>query len=107
MIRLLYFSIQVFDMQRKEVCVKLLRKYARMVIVLLIAGVMFALIAIISRNIPLVVLGVLLITAAAIIRFTCLRCPNCGRYSAPPRWSYAIKTIHCPGCGKPFEYNDE
>ncbi|NLO47194.1 MAG: hypothetical protein GX111_02560 [Clostridiales bacterium] len=86
---------------------KLLRKYARIVIVLIVAAVVFALIAIIARNILLAILSVLLITASAIIRFTCLRCPNCGRYSAPPRWSYAIKTIHCPGCGKPFEYDDE
>jgi transposase-like protein len=86
---------------------KLTRKYARIAIAFCVAAVLFILSAFIFRSIVLSIFGALLITVSAIIRFVCLRCPNCGRYSAPPRWSYSIKTYHCPGCGKPFEYDDE
>ena len=50
--------------------------------------------------------AVLLLVAAGLVLSFRLRCPNCGKRYARPRWN-VFHTDYCTNCKKPFVYDDE
>lgn len=48
---------------------------------------------------------ILLVLAGLVLSFR-LRCPNCGKRYARPRWN-VFHTDYCTHCKKPFVYDDE
>ena len=89
---------------------KLKRKWARTVDVLLILAVIFALATMAGQAMNWLIfcevccLGCFV--AAGTVQRKCLRCLHCGKASARPQWR-AGKTLYCPHCGKAFLYDDE
>ncbi len=47
----------------------------------------------------------LLVLAGLVLSFR-LRCPNCGKRYARPRWN-VFHTDYCTNCKKPFIYDDD
>ena len=95
---------------------KLSRKWARIICVLLILAVLFALFPAGvyhlagGRSPDWYLLGALgalgCLAAGVILRFRRLACPHCGRGLAIPRWK-AGRRDYCPVCGRPFRWDDE
>ena len=54
----------------------------------------------------LAILGIVLLVAAVIVRYTSLRCLSCGKGTALPSWNPG-KRYYCQCCGKPFLFDDE
>lgn len=92
------------------------RRTARAVCVLLGAAVAFALFPAAAyhlaggRSADWLFLGLLgsltCLSAALWLRLKKLRCPHCGGSSAPPQWRSG-RQYRCPICGAPFRYDDE
>lgn len=95
---------------------KLKRKYARLIIVLLGFTLLVCLAIIIlgEAGAPHTVMVVLICVATTCVilmlylRFRLLGCPNCGGSAARPYWNPdESHRLFCPKCGKPFIYDDE
>lgn len=95
---------------------KLSRKWARIICVLLVLAVVCALFPAGmyylagGRSQDWFLLGALgavgCLAAALVLRIRRLRCPRCGGGFARPRWK-AGEREYCPACGSPFVFDDE
>ena len=93
---------------------RLRRRWARVSIVLAISGTGCTLFGwLMGRAVyqwkwpgALAILGIVLLVAAVIVRYTSLRCPHCGKGIAFPIWNPG-KRHYCVNCGKPFLFDDE
>ena len=93
---------------------RLRRRWARVSIVLAISGTGCTLLGwLMGRAVyqwkwpgALAILGIVLLIAAVIVRYTFLRCPHCGKGVAFPIW-HPGKCHYCVYCGKPFLFDDE
>ena len=85
------------------------RSYARVCIVLLVINLIIVLAMLFLEQYPVleIVLActvVVLFGCVTIIHCVFLRCLHCGKTTAPLRLPKG-KTVYCPKCGKPFEYD--
>ena len=95
---------------------KLSRKWARIVCVLLALAVAFAVLPMAAyhltgaRSPDWAVAGVLgavgFLSAGVVLRLKHLRCPYCGRSAAIPQWRTG-KRLYCPCCDRALFYDDE
>ena len=94
---------------------RLKRKWARVCTVLMVLTILcvflpWVMYDLLGRSIAWAIAGVtgatLGLTAMLIVKFVCLRCPNCGKSAARPQWKPGTR-YYCPCCGKPFVYDDE
>ena len=93
---------------------RLRRRWARVSIVLAISGTGCTLFGwLMGRAVyqwkwpgALAILGIVLLVAAVIVRYTSLRCLSCGKGTALPSWNPG-KRYYCQCCGKPFLFDDE
>ncbi len=93
---------------------RLRRRWARVSIVLAISGTGCTLLGLLMGRAvyqwkwpgALAILGIVLLVAAVIVRYTFLRCPHCGKGVAFPIW-HPGKCHYCVYCGKPFLFDDE
>ena len=93
---------------------RLRRRWARVSIVLAISGTGCTLFGwLMGRAVyqwkwpgALAILGIVLLVAAVIVRYTSLRCLSCGKWTALPSWNPG-KRYYCQCCGKPFLFDDE
>lgn len=93
---------------------RLRRRWARVNIVLIGSGVGCVLLGLLMGRAVyqwkwpggLIILGIVLLVAAVIVRYTSLRCPHCGKGIAFPIWNHG-KRHYCVNCGKPFLFDDE
>ena len=83
---------------------KLSRFWSRMVIVCLSLGCVLMLSFPVSSNPNFILAGTAAMLLGYAIRLIKLPCPGCGYRAAPPQWSKS-GTIHCPKCGKAFEFD--
>ena len=90
------------------------RKHARLCLSLFYSGVVVLILGNAARrfvDVPavgdgLLVLAVVLLVGAALVLSKYLRCPNCGKRYARPRWN-VFHTDYCTNCRKPFIYDDD
>ncbi|MCL2125835.1 MAG: hypothetical protein FWH33_07590 [Oscillospiraceae bacterium] len=86
------------------------RKYARISIILLLAGVAIILLCPTFAHyddvygIITYCVGLAVVIAAFVVRYVFGRCPNCGKGSPIPRWS-KTPDRYCPFCGERFIYD--
>lgn len=81
------------------------RKWARSVIVLVVAGVLLIWAGAFASQGALVLAGIFCILPAVVLRYLFLRCPHCGKRTAAPQWRKS-GTQYCGRCGNPFVYDD-
>ena len=87
------------------------RKYARLTIVLFVAGLLLICICPIAKHLGLVceiascVSGFVLFVASLVIRIIFLKCPTCRKAIPSPQWS-KNGTILCVKCGERFIYDE-
>ena len=86
------------------------RKYARISIVLLVAGVAvilmcptFGYISVLTGTVCYFT-GLALAIAGFVVRFIFIRCPSCEKVSPMPQWTRS-GTIYCHKCGERFTYD--
>ncbi len=90
------------------------RKHARLCLCLFYGGVAVLALGSLTQRFPqaapltdgLMVCAVLMLVGAGLILSKYLRCPNCGKRYARPRWN-VFHTDYCPNCRKPFVYDDD
>ena len=80
------------------------RLYARLVLCCLALGCLLMFAGFFAENELLIYFGGLFMILSLVLRLILLSCPHCGYRSAPPQWSKS-GTVHCPKCGKAFEYD--
>ena len=93
---------------------RLRRRWARVSIVLFISGTGYGLFGLLMGRAVyqwkwpggLAILGMILLIAAVIVRYTSLRCLSCGKEAALPHWNPG-KRYYCQCCGNPFLFDDE
>lgn len=95
---------------------KLERKWARICFALLAAGLGLAvapwalhvLLGVVSEVYPLVfsILAAVCLLAEFLLSRKMLRCPTCGKTTAPPRWDGKTR-FRCVKCGMIFPFDDQ
>ena len=85
---------------------RLRRRWARLCWLLLVFAGGFAVFGALLRMIPFLMVSCVLIVMELILQLAFLRCTNCGREIAPPRWDSG-RRFYCRRCGKPFLFDDD